>query len=333
MKSNPPRYLAVLLLALTGCFSADPAQVVRGPLPTRNQHPVSLTFLHMRPRKAATQPKGKVGVALDAAYSSIFEVSQEPGERVAFDGETLRAAARFRYGVSNAVDVEVELAALYTTSGFLDSFIDEFHNATGLPDAGRLSSDRNQYEMRLRRNGQEIYNLEEDRVGFADLPIVVTGSLRKEDENGPGLALRGGIELPTGSEGRGYGNGEIDYGVGFLFERSVTRWTFTAAADVVFPGQPDGWEEAGVDVRELYSLQAGVELRATDRLSWLAQVFWTSPITRDFDSEEFSREILDLALGFAVDTGGPRVYGGFQEDLVAATGPDFGVFLGVSWGF
>lgn len=335
MNVHSRRCGSALLLALgIGCYAPDPAHVVRGPLPIRNQHPVALTFLHLRPRRARVQPQGTATLAVDLAYASIFEDAAEPRQRVFFDGETARAAARLRYGVAPALDLEVEVAALYATSGFLDGFVGDFHDVTGLPDSGRRDSPPDQFRMRLRRNGQLIYDLEEDRVGFADVPLVATWQVRVEDEHGPAVAVRAGIELPTGSEDRGYGNGGLDFGGGVLFERSLGRWTVSGAVDLLVPDNPDAWDDAGVDVNNIVQLQAGAEYRLNDRVSLLVQVVHTSDMTDDFDVEEFNREILDLGLGAAWDApGGAQIYAAFEEDLVSATGPDFGVILGVRWGF
>jgi len=339
---RPPIVLVPVVLALwagaSGCASwrptSDPARVVRGPLATRNQHPVALTLLHMRPRRATVQPKGKLGGAVDMSYSSMFEVEREPGETVNFDGEILRTAGRARYGLGGRTDLEVELAVMFTSSGFMDSFIDEFHNIFEFPDAGRENAEDDQYSMRLRRNGELIYELEEDRVGFGDVPIVVTHQVREENAGGPAVAVRAGVELPTGSEDRGFGNGKLDWGVGSLVERSLGRWTMTAAVDILLPGNPDAFDRGGVELNDILSLQVGGEYRWNNRLSLLGQLFWTSPMTDDYSVEEFDSEIFDLGLGLAYDwKGGPRLYVAIQEDMLAATGPDFGVIMGLSWGF
>jgi len=332
--------LALLPLDLAACTALlgprldDPTPIVRGPLPTRNQHPVSLTFLHMRPRRAAVTAPGRTEVTLTGTYTSIYEVDSRPGQAIDFDGELAHTAVGVRRGIAEGTDLEVDLALTFATGGFLDPVVDRFHELFHLPNQGRDEAESDQFRMRLRRHGQEIYDLEEDRVGFGDVPIVLAHRLREEDERGPAVALRAGIELPTGSAERGFGNGELDYGAGLLAERSLGRWTWTGALDVTATGQPDAWSRGGVEANDLLHVQAGAEYRWSDRLSLLVQVFWTSPMTDDYDLEEFNREIVDLAVGAAWGRpGGPRWFCAFQEDVVAATGPDFGFLLGASWGF
>lgn len=312
----------------------DPAKVIRGPLASRNHHPVALTFLHPLPRRAATTSPGHWEVTAQGGYTSIFEVESAPGERVNFDGEVARASMRFRRGLSDRTDVEFELAAVFASSGFLDQIIDSFHDLFGLPDQGRSSAEQDQYSMRMRRGGQRLYRLDEDELGLGDLPVILTHRVRDEGDGGPAVAVRMGVELPTGSQKMGYGNGGLDYGVGAILERSLGRWTFTGGIDWTQNAQPRSWERADVAAKDMAHVQSGVEYRWNDRVSLVGQLYWTSPMTRDFEVEEFSREILDLSLGLAWGSAdGPRWFAAFQEDLVAATGPDFGLLGGVTWSF
>ncbi|MCP3917554.1 MAG: DUF3187 family protein [bacterium] len=335
---------AIALFAFAATFPAcstlapapDPSPVVRGPLHIRNQHPLALNVLSLRPRRAAVQERGSPGYAVDLAYASIFEVDDDltEGDEVSFDGELLRSSARARFGLGRGTDVEVEVAALYGTSGFLDSFIDDFHDATLLPGGGRSSTDRDQFDMALAHEGETAYGLEEDRVGFGDLPVVVTHAVRDEDDDGPAVAIRFGIELPTGSEDRGFGNGALDFGFGVLAERSYGRWSLFGALDYVAPSESDAFEDANLELLDIFQGQFGVEYRWHDRMSVLGQLFLTTPMVDEIDLEEIDREVLLFGAGCAWDFGeSARMYAVFNEDLVAAAGPDFSVLVGVSWGF
>ena len=322
-----------LVLALAGC-SVLPEQNprTRGPLPTRNQHPLALTILHPRPRSAHTQPAGTLGVELEATAMSIFEVGFDADERTAFDGEIWRSALRTRYGLNESLDLTVELGFAYTTSGGLDALADEFHDTLNLPGGGRRLVDRNQWEMQLESEGETIFEVEEDRIGINDIPILLTQRLREEDEDGPAVALRLGVEIPTGSEDRGFGNGEWDYGAGILLEKSVGKWTFTGGADWIFVGQPDGFDDADITLRDSLLVSQGIEYRIHERCSLLSQLVFQSPLTRDLSIEEIDREMVDLGIGLAIDVGSARFTTSFHEDIVAATGPDFVFRFALTWG-
>lgn len=87
--------VAFIVLAATACgilpHHADaPARRIRGPMPTRTQEPVKLTFLTFRPRPAQTQPPGTLELRAISAYSSLFENGDVGTERVVLDGELWR---------------------------------------------------------------------------------------------------------------------------------------------------------------------------------------------------------------------------------------------------
>jgi len=274
-------------------------------------------------------PSGETGFAVQAAYSSIFELSRTQTQVAEFDGELLRTSLRVRRGLGPATDLEMELAGLYSTSGFLDGFVNDFHNATSLfADGGREDFPDDQYAMTLQVGSRTLYELEEDRVGFMDLPITLTHALRREDAHGPAVALRLAVELPTGSEARGFGNGGIDYGTGLLLERSIERWTITGAFDLRVADEPSAFAGTGVEVPPIVSAQNGYEYRWSDTTSVLVHLAWTSPILTGFNAEEVDRDILDLGFGAAWDVGEDSVFAlTFHEDVIAATGTDFSVLF------
>lgn len=330
---------AALLLSLPGCLapralSEEGASRVRGPIPTRILQPAGLIFPAHRPRRAALLERGEGRVTPELFYSSIFERAVNPLDAAAFDGEIARGSVTLQYAPSDDVEVVIEPTLLFATSGFLDSFVDEFHGITGFAGGGRDNFPTDAYSMRLVRNGDVAWSLEEDQVLLGDLPISVVARIREEDRDGPALAARVTIELPTGDEDRGSGSGGIDAAAGLLAERSVGRFTFYGSLDGVQVDQPDAFQRAGIDVRSLFSAGGGVEYRWSNHLSLLGQAVFQLPLTRSLDFEEIDREILDLGFGFAYDLpGGSTWTFSFHEDAVAASGPDLTVYTGVSWGF
>lgn len=323
----------VTLLALGGCsLLPEENPPTRGPIATRNQHPLALTVLQPRPRSARIQPRGTLGVELASTAMSIFEDGFGAGEKVVFDGEIWRNALRLRYGLAEGLDVEVEFALAYTTSGFLDGLADAFHDTFNLPGGGRGLVGTDQFEMKIESEDETIFDVEENRLGLDDIPIVLTRRLREEDADGPGVAFRVAVELPTGSEKNGFGNGKLDYGAGILLERSIGKWTFTGGADYVLVGQPDDFEDADVDLDNSILLAQGIEYRLGERCSLLMQVLYQSPFTRDLDIKEIDREMLDLGIGLALDVSGARFTTSIHEDVIASTGTDFVFRFALSWG-
>jgi hypothetical protein len=324
----------------TGCLGPLPEgqpQRIRGPLAARVMHPILLTQLGMPPRRAVTQAEGTWAATGQFSYASIYERRKRDGDRVNFDGEQARAGALVRRGLGPKTDIDVDLALTFASSGFLDSTVDAFHEAFLFPEGGRNLAETDQYAMVVRRNGVLVYSMEEDRVSFTDVPVVLTHQLRVEDENGPAVAVRAGLEFPTGSEERGTSNGGLDWGVGVLMERNYRRSSFFAGLNWIVPNNPDSFDVLGIHMRDRLELQLGAEVRWSTRTSVLFQANWLAPMVRDFVLEELNREILDIGIGVARDLGEHGEHGrwvfSFHDDAVAATGADFGVRLAFEYGF
>jgi len=320
--------------ALAGCGSLahskdPPAHVVRGPIASRTQEPILLTHLAFRPRRASTQPEGTTSIAVQEAYSSIYQTGHTSTSEIVFDCELSRTSFALRRALSDRTDIEVEIAAVYATAGFLDSFVDAYHHILGLPNEHRSDRPKDDYEMTLEKDGNVAYHLEKDELGVADVPIVVTHALQLEGERRPAIAVRAGIELPTGSDEKGFGNGKFDYGAGILAEKSFGRWTATGAVDYTWPGTSDALDRAGISAEDGFDLQLGIEYRWNDRMSLLLGAVLLPPVTRDVLVKQLDDQILSIDVGCAWDVGeGSRVTVGLEEDAIANAGPDFTLMAG-----
>lgn len=332
MRALHAGFLAVLLpsCALVASHSDAPSPKVRGPIPTRVQQPNKLTFLAFRPRTAHTLPEGEHALRITSEYSSIFENGDVGDERVVLDGEIARTSFAVSLGVGPRTDLEFELPVVYASDGFLDRFVESWHDFFGFPGGGRGERERFGYEMTEEKDGREIYHLEGGVIEFGDVPVVLVQSLQKETSSAPAIAARFGLDLPFGSESRGFGNGALEWGAGVLAEKSFGRWTMTGAVDYAFTRRPSSFVGSGVDVKDDLAVQWGLEYRWNDSFSLLGGVLVNSPVTRDFRIKELDRETITADVGFAIDTSErSTLIVGFADDFVAESGPDFTFFA--SW--
>ena len=327
--------LFVSLLA-GACVSSGPVgDAVRGPLPTRIQHPLALNEFAFRPRRPVAQEPGTTGVALQASYTSQFTFSNDEKSSFTFDGEIAHAALRLRQGLGAGLDLEAELRGTYSGGGFLDSFVRAFHDLFGLPDAGRSEVVDNDHHMVIVSENNLVWFQEPDLTGVGDLPVVLTwsggatGTAATDDWR---YGVRAGVELPTGSEEDGLSNGGVDWGAGVMAEHSRGRWSHHLGAWAARIAQPTGFETAGLRLDDAWQLEYALELRAHPSISWLAQLQLRAPLVREIDLPAISDPILDLALGVVGDAGGRwRWFASFHEDLLSRAGPDFGFAAGLFW--
>lgn len=331
--------LAVLATPLVGgCallpeLSGEEAARVRGPLGTRMPQPLLMTFPHLGLRRAVVTPAGKLGAGALLSYSSIFEADASNGDVVRMDGELAVATLRARMGLGRGFELEAQGGVLHGGGGSLDEFIVQYHDFFGFPDAGRKDVPDDEFDMRVVNDGVEGYALQPNELQLQDLALTLAWGGELAHAGGWTHLVRGTIELPTGSEADGFGNGEVDFGLGWNAELDLGRSTLFATASWVHPGASGAIERARIQLLERVCIGGAWEVRLTERTSGIVQLEWLSPISSSIPLQELDASYADLVVGISHDLGGRwRATLAFQEDLIAAAGTDFSLLCGLGWG-
>ncbi len=325
--------LAALLVStvVAGCV-ARPAW--QGPLPVRNQHPAQLTVMHMAPAAASVLDAGATAARLDAAYSSLFlDGENEAGDASFFmDGEYLRVGAGLRVGLGAGIELGAELPFAHTSGGFLDSFIIDYHDALGFPDQNRKDFPRDEFAIVATRGSDEVFRVERDSFELLDVPVQVSVQVVEPAVERIGLQLRAGIELPTGDDERGYGNGEIDSSLGAVLEYRLAAVALYGHVQHTFAGTPDPASRVGFAFEDVTSAGLAAELPLGSDVHAFVQLEWETSTLRDLGFAAVAREQVLLWAGGRWRVS-PRVgiEAGLGEDLQALVSPDFTAWLGMVW--
>jgi hypothetical protein len=312
-----------------GCVARPEWQ---GPLPVRNQHPAQLTVMHMAPASAAVLAAGKASARLDAAYSSLFLDDASPDANFFMDGEYLRAAAGVRVGLGHGIELGTELPFAHTSGGFLDSFIIDYHDAFGLPDQNRKEYPRDQFDIVATQGPNEVFRVEQDGFELLDVPVQVGVEIVEPALERVGVQVRGGIELPTGDDERGYGSGGLDAGAGIVLEYRMATIAWYGHAQHTFAGTPDPASRAGFHFEDVTSAGLGLEVPFASDLHGFVQVEWENSALRELDLQVTQRDHVLLWAGARWRT--TKHLGlefGLGEDLQTLVSPDFTAWLGVIW--
>lgn len=326
-------YRPLRLLVLAPLFAACVTEpTLRGPLPVRNNHPAQLLVQHLPPTPATALPAGEVAVRLQASYSSLFLTGSGNGNTFQMDGEYLRTALTARIGLFADTEVGCELPFGHTSGGFLDSFLIDYHKALGLPDQDRDVLPKNAFRIAATQDGEQVWSVDGGGFELLDVPLHLSHTLRRPDDAGPGIALRAGIELPTGDERAGYGNGEPDYAVGVLFEQRAYGCAFVAHLQHTFAGTPASMREAGLRFGDVTAVGLGAELPLAQDLAGFLQFEYETSALRNLDLATVSRK------QFLVWVGGRYLLAphcaievAFGEDLQGYVSPDFTAWLGLAF--
>lgn len=319
-----------LLAAGAGCVATDRYD---GPLAVRNQHPAQLTVLHLDPDDANVLPRGSSRWRTDFAYTSLWLIGDNgPQQRFQMDGELLRTALDARTGLGAGFEFGVQLPFLHSSGGFLDDFVIDYHELFGFPDQDRSAAPRDAYGIGAVANGRSVWSQQAAGLELLDVPLQLTWSLRPSGVDRFGVALRGGIELPTGDAGRGYGNGQLDAAAGALFDYHTPRFGWSGHVQHTFAGTPRTSRDADFRFADVTSIGSGLELPLVDGLVALVQAEWETSTLRRLDVPAAARDQMLLWVGgrlaLAPDW---SVEVAFGEDLIGKVSPDFTAWLSFAW--
>jgi hypothetical protein len=300
-----------------------------GPFALRSIDSLSLLFYQAPLSSASTLSSGSWRFSVDLQYAAHENGGMEDGFFATHDQEILRWEMWGNYGITDDLELVFSLPFHYSSSGFLDDFIDEFHDVTGL---GPTDNHNEQYADTLRFAGREFAGLPEDRLALADIPIALKYALWKDGRDPLGVALRAGIELPTGDPSDGFGSGRIDGGAGILLEKSAGDFSFYLGVDGSFQDTPSAFQKAGVEVRPAV-LNAGfaIEWRMFDWLAWVTQINYADPLLDDGATRILRLDRVHWSIGGHVGLGDcAALRFGLVEDVVTGPVADVAFLLGLS---
>jgi len=163
-------------------------------------------------------------------------------ENLRLDGETTRLAFTYRRGISDKVDIGIEVPYLWHQAGNLDSFVDNWHDFLLFTGGGaRANREQDQLEFFYTDSPATLVNISNDADGISDIRVFAGWQLSKSERRS--TALRFNIKLPTGDSDKLLGSGGTDISLG-LASDVVGIWGHEKLngfyrANITYLGEPD----------------------------------------------------------------------------------------------
>ena len=305
-----------------------------GPIPLVNQSPIQLLFLQPVPDRADTLPTGHASIKVNSTVTNTLASKTSEHYSGTVDTEMIRACLEMKYGVLPRLELGLSLPAAHYYSGFMDKPILEVEKMFGDPRKVREDEEANQFTFFVKKDDKVFISGSKNSAGMGDLVLRAKGKVWDEGNILPGLSTRLTIKLPTGDEGRAFGSGEVDWGLGLLLQKDMNKMSAYLNADVTFPG--DAFDDAGISLREFYSVMIGGEYRFTSRFCALAQFNWMTRPFEDTGLDMLDRRIIELLIGLNYRMkSGIFIQMGGLEDIFSSSesGADFTFFLNAGMNF
>jgi hypothetical protein len=199
-------YMGMVLLARPA-FAQQ--HLLNEPFTVRNQNPFILVHGLPGATTADLLQMGESSLQVRLDSSNHSKTSDNPYEQITLDGETYRMAMFYSRGLADGWQVGVELPVIAHWSGFMDNFIENWHDSFGLTNGDRELWPKNRLLFSYTRDGVAEAEMTDGSAGVGDLQLQIARRLMASDEDSR-MVLHAGVKLPTGDAERFQGSGAAD---------------------------------------------------------------------------------------------------------------------------
>ena len=329
MRALPSIPVVCAWLAWAG---AGPAVSVGEPFLIQNDHPIGR--LYGVPAGEEAAPVAAAGselrAGLDVGNNSV-EKSRGPDELV-LDGETWVLRFAGRYGWKNGWRVGLQVPVVSHQGGGMDSFIEEYHDALGLPNGNRKRRPADRLEYRYRRGGETLFSQTDSATGLGDVRLAAGAPLARGSAGARALEAVAGVELPTGDSDRLLGSGSWDFSLGLAAcdFASLAKWNLELHGGAGVLAMTDG--DVLADFQEPFAGYGNLAVgwRLASGLVPRVQIDFHSPFFSGTGMAPLDDWAVELVCGATV-----RLPGRFALDLAVAedvavnTAPDVVFHVGL----
>jgi len=311
-------FLVLMLPAVSRGFELQP-------LHTRNLSPAALGYGLPALAPARVLDQGVFQAQASADIVSNFTERARANEALRFDGETYRLELDARYGLGDHLEVGVALPLLSHQGGFLDGFIENWHDFFGLPQSGRDKAPRDRLDYSYSRTNGQGFARTSSVSGIGDLSLQAAWQCWSNPETGRSLALRSNLKLPTGDSDRLLGSGSWDLALWLSgeqrWENAVGEMLLYGGGGALFSSDGDLLPEQRRNLAATVSL--GLGLQPWSRLGLQLQFDGHSALFEDSAFKELDQFAGQLAIGGSLGLGeNTELEIAVIEDVVVETAPD-----------
>jgi len=309
------RLLTLIISLLSTSLLTVTAHAFEGPLQVKNQFPLFLYADAQYLESASVENSFSASLS----HSSINLISESFEWSVGLDMEITELDLRLKKSVGDFIEVGIDLPLISFNSGFMDDFINSFHDTFGFSDYGRSERPENEFLYDVTRRGVSVVQGEGGHIRVGDVRLSLKKPLLTGD---PAISIKGDIEFPTGASRKGYGNGSVDTGFAILVDKNISdkvRAYFNVGT--VFPGDLKG--NQNINLTEFVFGGAAVEAAFWKHVGLVAQVFVQNSPFPETGISSLERPAVLLTLGGRYYAGRSSFELSFTEDPNTAGAPDF----------
>ena len=294
-----------------------------GPFPVRNFQPIQVMILGMFGDRAAVVKKGTLDVRVELADTSTIFDDRTPPTTATMKFEQVRSGLFLRYGMTDRLEVGVEVPALYRYQGILGGMITQVERLTSGVAPARAALSNRGFAYSLTKNNRTLFSGGDGDLGLGDITLFGKYQLLSEGEKKPAVSLRLAVKAPSGDSGRFFGSGHADVGMGLAVEKKVVdRVMLYGNLNGIFPTG----SISGLTLQPAMSGLVAAEYLWSPALSLTAQFDYYSSPFHGTGSPVLDEGVTEVAAGFNYRLRNNllwQVYGVENLDFIRGGAADF----------
>ncbi|KPK01207.1 MAG: hypothetical protein AMK71_06440 [Nitrospira bacterium SG8_35_4] len=308
------RRVAVIFL-LVFLYPIPSAMSFEGPFQVKNLYPVFLHADQPYLEKAAVENS----MSYSLSHSSTYTVQESEDWVIHLDMEITEMNFRYKRIIQESVEFAIDIPVLMISGGFLDGFLEDYHDAVGFGDYGRSQRPNNEFLYEVRKDGEVLIE-GKSGIRLGDIRVALKAPLIASDAFN--VSIKGDIEIPVSSAKQGFSNGSLDAGASILMDIPVTEKIRTYGNfGVVFPGDVRGHEK--INLKNYLYGGAAIEVDAGGGLYLITQLQGQSSVYPDTDLQAVDRDAYMIVFGGRYRKEGKSIELSLTEDLSTSGAPDF----------
>lgn len=270
-------------------------------------------------------------ISLDIANNSIF--TYKGSEEIILDGETYRLAATFRHGLGHGSEIGFEIPLIAHSNGFLDNFIEGWHDFFGISNSQRNKTPSNNLHYEYAVNNIKQMGFSTPNEGIGDIRLFAAKQLSKTADSA--LSLHTSLKLPTGDAQLLHGSGAADLSISLAHIKrhwltSLNLTTFVNGG-LSFLGKGDVLPDIQKNVVGFGS--AGLIWDNSKNIDFKIQLDFHSSVY-DSNLNQLGNNTVQLTVGGSVHFNPKtRLDIGVGENLLTDTTPDFLINLALKYNY
>lgn len=286
-------------------------------LPVRDLNPFNAGYELPPALPSTLDTTYRTVVRASYAISNISLDQQHGSETAIADAELHRWQLTITHSFNSNWIAGIELPYQSVSGGSLDSFIENFHRALGLPNGNRGQWPRNRLLIDYSINNQSLYHLENRKSGMADISARIGRQIDSHAAHSATAWFT--IKLPTGNANQLTGSGAIDAALTLsASQRLSDHWHAYEQVSLSLLGR--GKRLHDEQKQTAWSGLVGVAWTLTHSLDVASQLNWHSSL---YDSDiRMLGPATQLTIGPRYRTAQWQAWLAITEDIAVDTAPD-----------